>query len=395
MRDPESPGGRARPRPRPRKEWGRKGPIPNTYWRGEPGDEVLYARIEIANKPIRWSLRLRRPLRPGDLDTARLRIEARREGLTAAVRYGDDRKRTDEAVLSWAQHHVVHQVAPSTAQRYASSLASLKSYLADTFIDEIDKAKVRAIVDGRRVEGVTTATIRRDLTALADVLDYAIDQEWRTDDDNPARDRLRKLKERRDPIVLPEHAHIARVIAAASPALAPLIEAALKTGCRQNELVTAQRAGLDHARRQLTVRGKGNKLRVIDLSTPAGDAYAVLRALPVRLGCRWLFWHHNGQPYRAAHKHFHELVVRVLQKAKDEAIAAGHVEPDFRRFRFHDLRHRFAVDYLKAGGSIYTLQQHLGHTSVQTTEIYLKYLTPEEERAAKLGTAEGRVRYGS
>ena len=47
-------------------------------------------------------------------------------------------------------------------------------------------------------------------------------------------------------------------------------------------------------------------------------------------------------------------------------------------FRIHDLRHKFAVDYLRAGGSIYQLQQHLGHTSVVTTEGYLAYITPEQ-----------------
>ncbi|MGB1230598.1 MAG: tyrosine-type recombinase/integrase, partial [Holosporaceae bacterium] len=52
-------------------------------------------------------------------------------------------------------------------------------------------------------------------------------------------------------------------------------------------------------------------------------------------------------------------------------------------FRFHDLRHRYAVDYLKNGGSIYTLKGLLGHTSVKTTEGYLAYLTPEEAEAAK------------
>ena len=53
----------------------------------------------------------------------------------------------------------------------------------------------------------------------------------------------------------------------------------------------------------------------------------------------------------------------------------------FPPFRFHDLRHRRAVDWLKAARSIYDLQQRLGHASVKTTEIYLKFLTSEEARA--------------
>jgi hypothetical protein len=41
------------------------------------------------------------------------------------------------------------------------------------------------------------------------------------------------------------------------------------------------------------------------------------------------------------------------------------------------------VQWLKDGGSIYDLQARLGHTSIKTTEIYLKYLTPDEGRIAK------------
>jgi integrase len=39
-------------------------------------------------------------------------------------------------------------------------------------------------------------------------------------------------------------------------------------------------------------------------------------------------------------------------------------DPQFRRFRFHDLRHLHAVQWLQSGRSIYSLQQRLGHTSL-------------------------------
>jgi integrase/recombinase XerD len=57
----------------------------------------------------------------------------------------------------------------------------------------------------------------------------------------------------------------------------------------------------------------------------------------------------------------------------------------FVRFRFHDLRHLFAVRYLQNGGSIYALQGIMGHTSVKTTEIYLAYLTPDQQLKSKMG----------
>ena len=54
-------------------------------------------------------------------------------------------------------------------------------------------------------------------------------------------------------------------------------------------------------------------------------------------------------------------------------------------FRFHDLRHKFAVDYLRRGGNIYDLQRILGHSSIKTTELYLDHLDPMECRIAEDG----------
>ena len=377
----------------------RKPPIPNTYWRGKAPNEVLWARLEIEGKPVRWSLRLRHPLRAGDVETARSRIETRRKELEAAVHYGENRRRYVEVQLLWASH-IARDVGPSAAERYETSLRQLKPWL-DCYMDEVNtRAKMREIIDGRLAANpeLTNATIKRDLTALSSVIDFAICEDYLHTDENAAVSKTRHIKERRDPIVLPEHAHIERVIREAPALLARIAEAALKTGCRQTELATAERPRLDHARKQLTLIGKGNKLRVIELVTPAGDAYEVLRAAPARLGCKWLFWHHDGQPFRAVKERFHEHVkavhTRAIAEEKERAERAGEKpgEPDFRPFPFHHLRHRFAVDFLKAGGSIYDLQQHLRHSSVKTTEIYLAYLTPDEARRAKEGRAERAAR---
>jgi hypothetical protein len=74
--------------------------------------------------------------------------------------------------------------------------------------------------------------------------------------------------------VLPEAAHIERMIRRAPGCMGPLIHVAWLTGCRLDELAGAERAKLDHNRRQLTVRGKRNKTRVVDLDF--GGAYDVI-----------------------------------------------------------------------------------------------------------------------
>ena len=72
-------------------------------------------------------------------------------------------------------------------------------------------------------------------------------------------------------------------------------------------------------------------------------------------------------------RRYHNLSSRIAAIGKRAGV----------QFRRHDLRHRFAVDYLRAGGSIYDLQQILGHASIRTTEDYLRFLTPDEQRTAK------------
>jgi integrase/recombinase XerD len=64
------------------------------------------------------------------------------------------------------------------------------------------------------------------------------------------------------------------------------------------------------------------------------------------------------------------------------------VEGSFRGFPFHDLRHLYAVEKLRAGRGLCDLSKHVGHTSVKTTEIYLAFLTPGQAEAAKSASAQ-------
>ena len=148
------------------------------------------------------------------------------------------------------------------------------------------------------------------------------------------------------------------------------------TGARQNELLQARRESIDHERRQMTIVGKRNKQRVIDLE-PFG-AYELLSRLPAYAGKPWLFWHGAGESYKQSG--FPGNFRRTVRKVA--ALAKKHGAP-FRPFRFHDLRHWHAVQWLKDGRSIYDLQHRLGHTSIKTTEMYSEYLTPEEQRTVK------------
>jgi len=105
-----------------------------------------------------------------------------------------------------------------------------------------------------------------------------------------------------------------------------------------------------------------------------------LRSVPRHLRSPVIF-HHDGLAWNNPATHFAKVTARV-------AVEAEKAGEQFVRFRFHDLRHVYAVRYLKDGGNIYKLQQILGHTSVKTTEMYLEFLTPDEQRATKGDTVQ-------
>jgi len=338
-------------------------------------EENLYKRGDI------WWLRTtirgvehRESLRTGDVKTARRLRDRKLEEIKAARWRGERRRPWLEVVTAWAEHEFSN-LAPTTAARYADSLAKARPHLERYAIDEIDGRVIAALIAARKGE-VSPATIRRDLTAVSSVLDYAEEEGWR--EGNPTLSKRRLIRELRDPIILPQLAEIDTIICAASRAFGALILAARLTGCRQNELVTVPRKGFNRAAGTLEVIGKRNKRRVIPLSV---EASAHISAQPVALGSNLIFCREDGSPFTQAASDFTHLRRAVIAR---EVKAAR----EFTRFRFHDLRHFYAVEYLRNGGSIYDLSKILGHTSVKTTEIYLEFLTPEEVERAKRGSAQ-------
>jgi integrase/recombinase XerD len=213
-------------------------------------------------------------------------------------------------------------------------------------------------------KGPRNATRRRDLTAVSQVLRAAASWGWI--DANPARDYDRGvIPERREPIRLPTDDDIKALIGACpNEMLRGIVRVLRGTGMRLEEAAGLERRNVDFIRKVITLdRTKTSRPRAIPISE---QVVGTLQLLPVRLGCPYVFWHGGGKRY-----------LNLSSRLAALGVKAGV------QFRRHDLRHRFAVDYLRDGGSIYDLQQILGHRTIRTTEIYLDYLTPDEQRVAK------------
>lgn len=334
---------------------------PGTYWRGN----TLWAKIKVNGQQYRQTLGT------DDPRIAAQRAAKLKETLVARIKHGEANHTIGEAISAWSMH-MADRIALRTFERYTISLRLLAPHIDGLQLSDISGPLIADIIAHRRACGVKIATIKRDLGALSSVMNFAIDEGWI--EANPVLPRLGRLKERRDPITLPQPRDIEIVASRAPGRLQNLIRAAWLTGCRQAELATAKANQFDAARGQLSIVGKGRRRRTIDLSFEATE---VVR--PPQ-GHVWLFQKNDGTPYLHVNTRWRKVCLGI------EGVRAGPGNDGVTPFPFHHLRHRFAVDYLKSGrGTIYDLQLILGHSSVKTTEIYLDHLTPTERHRAMFG----------
>lgn len=338
---------------------------------------IYWARFKVRGIEYRESLRTRSEA------VAERRLKARKQAVEDQAFYGaSEAVSWPQAVVAWDGWIKRQRKRPGTIKRYLVSLTQLRPWLDGKDVQRIDHALVREIVRERARQGATNATIRRDLSALSSVLDAAIDEGWL--EENPAHsfDR-RRLDESREPITLPDEASIAAVLALGSRFVG-MARFARITGMREEEIASLRHDQVNKGRMAISLtHTKGRRAREVPI---CAEALAIIEAQPQFLKSPYVFWRGAGERFNNVAAQFYATVQRTAQKAAQSG------QP-FRRFRFHDLRHLFAVEYLREGrGSIYELQMILGHASIKTTEGYLQYLTPVEVMAAKQGVAQNRAR---
>jgi integrase/recombinase XerD len=145
-----------------------------------------------------------------------------------------------------------------------------------------------------------------------------------------------------------------------------LILVLLDTGLRISEALGIERQHVRLDDLMVRVLGKGHRERWVPISAECRKAlYRQMAAgqrqrttpLPptaIVFGTR----HHTQMTARNAYDDIKTLCARM-------GITGRHVHP-------HAFRHCFAVSYIRRGGDIYRLSRILGHSSLTTTQLYLR-----------------------
>lgn len=137
-------------------------------------------------------------------------------------------------------------------------------------------------------------------------------------------------------------------------------------GLRVSELHRLNMSDFNRGTNSLMVLGKGRKWRVIPL--PHEIVQVLERALVERVEARSA----AEQPFFVS-QFGRRISIRMIQTVAEKhfgQLKGQYMELQGKSFSSHKLRHTFATMQVLAGTDIRTLQELLGHASIQTTQIY-------------------------
>ena len=143
-----------------------------------------------------------------------------------------------------------------------------------------------------------------------------------------------------------------------------ILELLFSTGLRVSELCSLNRDSVNLKKGEFSVRGKGEKVRVVFLSD--GAKTAVENWLGKRADVHEALFV-NFKPGKKDLDENMRLTPRSVERIiKHYAIKAGITK----KVTPHVLRHCFATDLLENGADLRSVQMMLGHANISTTQIY-------------------------
>lgn len=252
---------------------------------------------------------------------------------------GDDAERkardlTIQDLRAWLAARADAGHSPTTLARAAAAARTFTAWMCDTGLTDLDPGRrLRAPKRGRALPHVISADQARSILEEAEnaAHEAGVGSEGASEVD-PLRVRD-----------------------------AAVLEVLYSCGLRVSELCALNRRSVDRVNRTLRVIGKGNKERVVPLGVPALEALDRWEQLGrphlVREDSQALFLGARGG-------RLNDRAVRtIVNRAAREGGLEGHISP-------HTWRHSAATHLMEGGADLRSVQDLLGHSSLQTTQIY-------------------------
>ncbi len=280
----------------------------------------------------------------------------------------------------WEFHNQTEGKSPATVRWYNESLGAFERFLErdgrSLYIVDLDEADARAFIADMKVHhprhgfdredrkgGLTAESIQSRVRALKAFF------AWLHREGYTKTHRLAKLPNYKAPRqvvdVLTEE-EIARILKACDPKTAwgmrahSMLTLMLDSGLRLSEVTGLRTADVNLEAGWLKVMGKGSKERIVPFGT------ATQRAL-------WRYQHHyRPEPLGEDVYFFLNLDGRPMSSSGVTSLFVRLAKSSgVPRLHPHLCRHTFATRYLINGGDVFSLQQILGHTTLEMVRRYV------------------------
>lgn len=260
-----------------------------------------------------------------------------------------------EAIYDFAEHQrLVLGRSEATIKGYTSDLLDLAKTI-DSF-SSFTLPRLRNWLAAAVAEGKARSTLARRTASVKAFSTWAVKQGYlRTDE--AAKLSSPKVPKHLPKVLDPKAASAAMDNAKSADELhlvrdTAMLELLYATGMRVSELTGIDLHDIDSSRQTIRVLGKGNKERIVPFGDAANTALNAWLARREELAKDpdALFVGTRGK--------------RIDQRQVRRVVeAAGEVSP-------HALRHSTATHLLEGGADLRVVQELLGHSSLQTTQVY-------------------------
>ncbi len=259
--------------------------------------------------------------------------------------------------------------SPHTISAYHDDLIFFNDFLSTTFgnllITEIKPTFIRSWLAHQKEHDISSKTINRRISALKSFFKFLLRQEvietspMTTIVSPKIKKRLPSFIEQKDTETLFQHVEFPDTWEGIMNKM--ILELLYCSGMRLSELISLKVSQVDLAKSVLKILGKGNKERIIPLSSEMKaiiEAYLLQKDVQFNhVRFEYLLVNEKGK------KLYPKYVQLVVKKYLSLITTIDKKSP-------HILRHTFATHLMNCGAELNAVKELLGHSSLAATQIY-------------------------
>lgn len=284
----------------------------------------------------------------------------------------------DELWTRHTRHLKLRKRSGYTLTYYDATARALRAHLTaeghSLQAERITVSDLRDFLEHLHQRGLSEGGVDAHFRALKGFFGWAVKDEWLAN--NPTV-RLERVKQPQRLMVTLSGEEYRRMLEVARKAHhrdreTAIVVVLFDTGLRLAEVAGLRVEDVHFTEGHLRIIGKGNKERVVPLGQMSSEALD--RYLRKSRRARFefteqVFLNRIGQPLTRSG--VSQVLADLALKAK---VPRAHAAP-------HAFRRAFAVNYLRNGGDVFTLQHVMGHTTLDMTRRYVNLLPEDLSRA--------------